>query len=131
MTKQTLKEIVKQYDAEKDIAGRAGGNYGHYLADRILEQREIESHFEEIEYENDIKFINEIKRLNISPDNIFIERDIKEKLIRDYKGYKRLNTFGQKYKNKEKGDFLSQCSDSKICKSFKNIYYSTIKKIKL
>ncbi|MBI2003906.1 hypothetical protein HYS72_00375 [Candidatus Pacearchaeota archaeon] len=57
-------------------------------------------------------------------ENIFDDRAIKENLLRDYKRYTKLNSFG-KYK-----EILEYCSDAKIGLAFKNNYLSALNKIK-
>ena len=123
-----LEQLIKNYNAEIDINGRAGGAYGHYLAVRILEQKEIE-YLEQNLKQKDEYFIKQVNSLQLNVDNIFDNRILKENMIRKFKGYTRLNILGQKIKFKDKGDFLSNCSDSKIGQTFRNIYYSTLKKL--
>lgn len=38
-----LKERLEKYDVERDMNGRAGGDYGHRLADMLVEENEIEN----------------------------------------------------------------------------------------
>jgi hypothetical protein len=131
-----LEKACEDYDSERDISGLAGGAYGHYLADRLMyeksqnyleEKAELE---DKSELESKLNFIKTVKNMNINPDDLFSGRDAKEKLIREYKGYIRLNRLGQKRKENQKGKLLSQCSDEKIGSVFKNIYYSTLKELK-
>jgi hypothetical protein len=124
-----LKKTYEEYDFERDISGIAGGAYGHYLADNLMAEQEIESHEKENELEEKLQFIKTVESMHINPDNVFSGRDIKERLIRESRGYLRLNRSGQKRKENQKGELLSQCSDQKIGLVFKSIYYSTLKEI--
>jgi len=125
-----LKKACEDYDPERDISGIAGGAYGHYLADNLMNEQEIELREKENELEEKLKFIKEVESMNLDPDNVFSERDIKEKLIREFKGYIRLNKAGQKRKDNQKGELIFQCSDEKIGSVFKDIYYSALNKLK-
>ena len=64
------------------------------------------------------------KIFEILKDLEFDDREIKENLLRDYKRYNKLNSFG-KYK-----EIFEHCSDAKLGLAFKNNYRSALKKIK-
>jgi len=128
--RKSIEYACNQYDSERDISGRAGGNYGHYLADQIIFEKEIETLGKENELEGIIGFIKLADGMEINPDDLFSNRDVKERLIRKYIGYTSLNFSGQKYKKKEKGIPLSECSDHKIGLVFKKLYCSISKKMK-
>jgi hypothetical protein len=125
-----LEKACKEYDAERDISGLAGGNYGHYLADILMFDKETQFLEKGNELEEKLEFIKKVKEMGVNPDDVLSQRDIKEKLIKDYKGYTRLSVSGQKYKENEKGEALLDCSDHKIGLAFKNLYYSALKKSK-
>ena len=123
-----VKEMCEKYDPEKDISGIAGGSYGHNLADMIMFEKELESFEKESELEKKFNFVASADSMELNPDNLFQNREDKEKLIRDY-GYFNLSYKGQKYKKDEIGIPLSECSDSKICLAFKNLYNSFKKQL--
>lgn len=140
MVKDSLLEEYFNYNPEKDPSGA----YGHSLADRVLERygslqnipkriktgenKEVSE--KESELEKKAEFIRIVDGMQINPESIFSHRDIKENLIRKYKGYTRLSRKEQKYKEKEKGDYLSDCSDAKIGLVFKDIYHSFLRDLK-
>ena len=140
MVKDSLLEEYFNYNSENDPSGA----YGHSLADRVLERygslqnipkkiktdesREFSE--KDSELEKKIEFIRIVDGMQIDPNCLFSHRDIKENLIRKYKGYTRLSRKEQKHKEKEKGDFLSDCSDAKIGLVFKDIYYSFLRDLK-
>ena len=86
--------------------------------------KKIENLEKKIKLENEIEFVKAIKTSRINVDNIFDDREIKENLLRDYKRYNKLNSFG-KYK-----EIFEHCSDAKLGLAFKNNYRSALKKIK-
>lgn len=119
-----IENLCEGYDPERDISGSAGGAYGHYLADKLIEKKEIENLEKEKELEKKFEFIKKVDGMGINPDSIFLNRDIKENLIREYKGYTKLNREGQNHNKGEKGDYLLHCSDAKIGLVFRDIYRS-------
>lgn len=131
MDKHT-EEACGKYDSERDISGRAGGSYGHYLADVLMFDKEVELLEKESELEKKLEFVKRVDSLGINPDDLFSHRMEKEKLIQEYKGYTRLNVSGQKQNEngKSRGESISDCSDHKIGLVFKSIYYSVLKKLK-
>lgn len=140
MVEDGLLEEYFNYNSEKDPSGA----YGHSLADRVLERygsfqnipkiiktdesREFSE--KDSELEKKTEFIRIVDGMQINPNCIFSQRDIKESLIRKYKGNTRISRKEQKHKEKEKRDFLSDCSDAKIGLIFKDIYYSFLKNLK-
>lgn len=116
MNNQTLETLCKEYNPDKDY----NGNYGHYLAEQITEKNEQEELEKRAELENYFSFIREIKEYKINVENRFKDRHEKEKLIKKYFNYNRLNGFNS----------LAECPDYAIGKAFENSYNSIMKKIK-
>ena len=119
-----IKKQVNKYHSDMELSGSGDADYGHNLADKVLEQKKKERLEKRSELENEIEFIKVIKTSRINVDNIFDDREIKEKLLREYQRYTKLNSFG-KYK-----EILEYCSDAKIGLAFKNNYHSALNKIK-
>ena len=117
MNKKALEIACKEYNSDTDH----NGNYGHFLADAILRQKENEELEKRAELEINLEFLKKSERLNI--DNVYSYREVKQELIRKYFNYTKLNGDGKEKK------FLNYCSDAKIGLAFKNIYYSSLNKI--
>jgi hypothetical protein len=116
--------VSEEYDSERDILGRAGGAYGHFLADGVLFSREIESLEKENELEKKAKFIKIVDGMNINPDCIFKNRTEKEELIRKYRERYRMKKNVQGQGTIEQVDFYSRCSDARIGVIFRDLYRS-------
>lgn len=126
MGKKTLEEKYLKYNPEED----PNGAQGIELADQIIEKygsienipkivnkgdEEVKSLEKKNELEKMILFIKRTNEFGVNPDNMFTERDTKEKLIREYKGNKK---------------YLSDFSDHRIGSIFNGLYYSILKKSK-
>lgn len=123
MANKDLERACEEYYPDMELNGSGNLDYGHVLAEAILKQKKFEYSEKRAELDSEINFVEKVKRLKINIDDVFSNRDIKQELIREYKGYSRLNA-----KGKEKID-LRDCSDSKIGYAFQNIYYSALNKI--
>ena len=119
-----IKKQVNKYRPDMELSGSGNTDYGHNLADKVLEQEKKDVLVKRAELENEIEFIKIIKTSRVNVDNIFDDREIKEKLLIEYQRYTKLNSFG-KYK-----EILEYCSDAKIGLAFKNNYHSALNKIK-
>jgi len=117
MNKKALEIACKEYNSDTDH----NGNYGHFLADAILRQKENEELEKRAELEINLEFLKKSERLNI--DNVYSDREVKQELIRKYFNYTKLNGSGKK-------ELLKDCSDHKIGSAFRSIYYSALKKMK-
>lgn len=117
MNKSALERACKNYNPDND----SNGNYGHYLADLVLKQKEKEESEKIAELESDIKFVQAVGKSGINVDNFSADSYEKQNLIKKIKRYEFLkgdkNSFGEG-------------SDAKIGLAFKNIYYSALRKIK-
>jgi soluble P-type ATPase len=113
MKKKTEKKY-NEYDPERDILGRAGGDYGHRLADTLIFEKEVETLEKENELEKMTLFVKKADELNLNPDKQFNDRFDKEKLIRELNGNK---------------NYFSTFSDYRIGNIFHDIYYSSKKKL--
>ena len=120
MNKQTLETECKNYNPDRDY----NGGYGHYLADLVFKQKENKELEKLAEVYTEIEFVKAVKNSGINIDNEFGERYEKERLIKKYTHYTKLNGLGKKK------EFLKDCSDNKIGSAFKNIYNSAMRKIK-
>lgn len=120
MNKSALEKLCEDYNSYRDY----NGNYGHFLAELSLKQKADEELEQIAEFENYISFVNAVKKSVIDVNNEFNERYEKEKLIRKYFNYTKLNGSGSRK------ELLKNCSDSKIGSAFKNIYYSVLNKMK-
>jgi hypothetical protein len=128
MANKYIKKLCKGYDAERDVSGRAGGSYGHNLADMIIEQKEIEKYEKSIELEKMAVFLKRSNDIGLNHERIFDNREDKEKLIKDY-GYSNLSYQGQFYNKDGPGISLTECNDAKIGWAFKNLYESFKKQL--
>lgn len=117
MNKQTLETACKNYNPNRDY----NGNYGHYLADLVLKQKEDERLEELMESAEKIKFVDAVRKSGVNIDNIFADAYEKQNLLKKIKGYGFLK--GDK-------DSFGNNSDAKIGLAFRNTYYSDLKKIK-
>lgn len=120
MNNKTLETLCKNYNSDRDY----NGNYGHYLAEQVFRQKENEELEQRAEFENYFSFVNAVNKLRINLENKFADRYEKEKLIKKYTNYTKLNGSGSRK------EFLKDCSDRKIGSAFKNIYLSALNKIK-
>ncbi len=120
MNKKTLEKACKNYNPDKD----SNGCYGHFLAEQFLKQKENEKLNKRAELEDSLAFVNAVEKFKINIDNKFADRYEKEKLIKKYFNYAKLNGSGKK------NELLEDCPDYKIGSAFKNIYYSALNKIK-
>jgi len=121
------KDLEKQcglYHPDIELEGSGNVDYGHNLASAILIQKEQEDLEKRSRLEGDIQFIEKVKKFNINVEDIFSQRNLKEQLIREYKGYSRLNGSGKSKIN------LEDCKDSRLGTSFQNIYYSALNKLR-
>jgi hypothetical protein len=123
-------EASEKYDSERDILGRAGGAYGHFLADGILFNKEVEALEKENELEKKAKFIQMVDGMNINPDSIFKDRIEKEKLVREYRERNRVKKNIQNQNRIEQVDFYSRCSDARIGVIFRDLYRSFSRALK-
>ena len=134
------------YNPENDPSGA----YGISLTDRVIQRygsienvpKLIDKKDERIknvnvikrgkdgELEKKLEFIRRVDEMGINPDSIFLNRDVKKGLIRQYKGYTKLNREGQNHRKNENGEYLSHCSDAKIGLVFRDIYRSFSKEVK-
>jgi hypothetical protein len=106
------KNKYKEYDSERDISGRTGGDYGHYLADMLLFEQEIEAGQMQSELEKIIMFIRKSDNMGLNPDKKFENRYEKQILLTEY------------------GYFISEKdSDFKVGSMFNNFYASAKKKL--
>ncbi len=113
---QKLSEIVcRDYNPDEDY----NGSYGHFLAEQIMKQKENE----ELEIMAEFEFVKAVDKSGVNIDDEFRDRYEKEKLIRKYTLYTKLNGSGNK-------ELLRNCSDKKIGSVLKNIYSSALNKIK-
>src|SRR3989344_4699163 len=119
MNQNSLERACEEYCADEDH----NGAYGHYLAEQIIKQKEIEELEKMVELENQIIFIKAVDKSRININNKFSNRYEKENLIKKYTPYTRLNGSG------DKKESLKDCSDYKIGSAFNNIYYSALNKI--
>ncbi|MEK6844907.1 MAG: hypothetical protein AABX44_01490 [Nanoarchaeota archaeon] len=116
MNQRLLERVCEEYSPDKDY----DGDYGHYLAEQIMEHKKIEELEKRAELDNEIEFINMTKKSKININNEFTDRYKKEELIKRYTTYKKLNGF----------ESLASCPDYAIGSAFKNVYNSALKKIK-
>ena len=88
--KDYLKERLRKYDVERDVNGRAGGDYGHNLADMILAEQEMESFEKEAVFEKFALLLEQTKNKGLYPDNVFEHLEEKGKLLQKIFGYTKL-----------------------------------------
>lgn len=115
--------ILEKYDSDIELIGSGNTDYGHNLAEMILRQKENKELEKLADLESKIEFVRAVDKYKIDVDNEFNGRYEKEKLIRKYTPYTKLNGLG------EKKELLKNCSDHKIGLAFKNIYFSALRKI--
>ena len=119
-----LQEESMKYNPEIELRGSGNTDYGHNLAERILREQKEQGDLEKlVDLESEIKFVSAVEKSGVDVNNKFSERYEKERLIRKYALYTKLNGLG---KQKES---LKNCSDHKIGSAFKNLYYSALRKI--
>ena len=119
-----LQEESMKYNPEIELRGSGNTDYGHNLAERILREQKEQGDLEKLaELESEIKFVSAVEKSGVDVNNKFSERYEKERLIRKYALYTKLNGSGNKKES------LKNCSDHKICLAFKNIYSSALRKI--
>ena len=92
MNKQTLETECKNYNPDRDY----NGGYGHYLADLVFKQKENKELEKLADLESKIEFVRAVDKYKIDVDNEFNGRYEKEKLIRKYTPYTKLNGLGEK-----------------------------------
>ena len=129
------------YNPENDPSGA----YGISLTDRIIQRygsiekapkrvdkknEEGKDNSKQNELEKKIEFIKRVDGMGINPDCIFLNRDVKETLIRQYKGKTKLNRKGQNHDKENKMDYFSHCSDAKLGLIFRDLYRSFSKAVK-
>ena len=126
MVKDDLIERYHKYTSEED----PNDEQGIKLVDQIIERwgsienalkqmnkgdKEAKSLKKENNLEKGLTFVKRANGMSVNVDNLFVERNTKEKLIREYKGDKK---------------YLSGFSDYRIGTIFSNLYYSALKKSK-
>lgn len=100
---------------------------GHNDADEILEQRERVDLEESLGYnireykklEKNLNFLYKVDQLDINISDHFVNRDTKQKLIREHKGYTKLR--GRRS--------LQESPDNQIGAAFETIYLATVKEV--
>jgi hypothetical protein len=127
MVKDDLLERYRKYNPSLDYNGEIGMELANQLIARygsienipklIEKGKEVkEDRFpkKENQLEKGLIFVERADGMGINSDNLFADRYVKEKLIREYKGDKK---------------YYSSFSDHRICVTFKNLY-SNLKKLK-
>ena len=115
--------ILERYNPDIELIGSGNTDYGHYLAEQVINQKENKKLEKRAELDNYFAFVNAVDKSRINIKNIFANRYEKENLIKKYTPYTQFNGNGKK-------EFLKDCSDYKIGSAFKIIYSSALKKIK-
>jgi len=124
MDKATLKAACDEYFPDMELIGSGNTDYGHNLADAILNQREQEDLEKRANLAYDLDFVDEVKKLGINMNDYYSDLEAKQKLIRKHKGYTLLNGEGKEKKT------LAQCSrNSQLGRAFQNMYNASCKKI--
>lgn len=126
MVKDSLIEEYNKYNPEEDFNGAQGIELANQLIERygsienvpkLIDKKNKEDKL--IKKENDLEkmliFIKRVNGMDINPDTFFVDRDTKEKLIREYKGNK---------------DYFSNLSNYQLGITFKRLYNSALKKTK-
>ena len=111
---------ILKYNPDIELIGSGNTDYGHYLAEQIMKHKEIGELEKLADLENEIEFIRDIKKSKINIENKSADRSIKETFMKKYFNYVKLNGFNS----------LASCPDYAIGDAFKNVYNSTLKKIK-
>ena len=115
--------ILERYSPDIELIGSGNTDYGHYLAEQVINQKENKKLEKRAELDNYFAFVNAVDKSRINIENIFANRYEKENLIKKYTPYAKLNGSG------DKKELLKNCSDYKIGSAFNNIYYSALNKI--
>ena len=115
--------ILERYSPDIELIGSGNTDYGHYLAEQVINQKENKKLEKRAELDNYFAFVNAVDKSRINIENISANRYEKENLIKKYTPYTQFNGNGKK-------EFLKDCSDYKIGSAFKIIYSSALKKIK-
>jgi hypothetical protein len=132
MVKNDLISKYLQYRPDMDFNGEQGMELANQLIERygsienamkvINKDRKVNKEdmaAKLAKKENDLEkaliFVKRANGMSVNPDNLYSDREAKEKLIREYKGDKK---------------YLSGFSDFKLGAAFKSVYYSALKKTK-
>ena len=95
------------------------------ILEQSWEREQAEKMYEDEETEKTLLkfFIVESNRMEVNPDNVFSNRNTKERLLIDHMGYNRLKV--------EDGYIsIERCKDARIGNVFKRTYYSALEKLK-
>ena len=117
-----LNEQIENYTPDIELIGGGNTDYGHHLAEQIMKQKENEKLEKRTELEINREFLKKANRLNV--DDVYSDREAKQELIKKYFNYTKLNGNGKEKK------ILNYCSDVRIGLTFKNLYYSSLNKMK-
>ena len=121
-------EYSVKYDPDWELEGSGNVDYGHNLADAIMNKREANSLEKRAQTSDAEDFIRMAEMYGLNPDDVFENPQEKAKLLKG-KGYKTLKFQGQKFKKGEPGVPISKANPAKIGNAFKSTYYSSLRKI--
>lgn len=121
MNSKELQRRCNEYKPDIELIGDSSVDYGHNLADLLLQAKEERM----IDLETDFEFIKKADNWNLNPEKIFENTEDKSKLLKEIKGYKKL-----KANNSEGRGAINYSTKAKIGKVFQNVYYSSLKNMK-
>lgn len=132
MAKDDLISKYRKYSPDMDFNGEQGIGLANQLIERYgsienamkvinkdskgsKEDKVVKLAKKENDLEKALIFVKRANGMSINPDNLFSDRNVKEMLIREYKGDKK---------------YLTNFSDYQLGAAFKSVYYSVLKKTK-